>query len=109
MAGGMTRTTGPLRKVEMPRAPKRAQQADKNLYRSVYLIELARGSSHIASTLSPQTQRIAITEVMDEFRAQYGADKLVVFRELLAESLEKRSEPSAAQAVLNFEPDWLRA
>jgi hypothetical protein len=48
-------------------------------------------------------------EVLDEFRAQYGADKLVVFRELLAESLEKRNEPSAAQAVLNFEPDWLRA
>ncbi|MEW9580380.1 hypothetical protein ABQJ48_02040 [Paraburkholderia sp. DGU8] len=93
----------------MPRGPKRTQQADKNLYKSVYLVELARGSSHIASTLSPQTQRIAITEVMDEFRARYGADKLVVFRELLAESLEKRNEPSAAQAVLNFEPDCLRA
>lgn len=104
MTGGMTRTTGRLRKVEMPRGQKRAQQAEKNLYRSIYLIELARGSSHIASTLSPQTQRIAIAEVMDEFREQHGADKLVVFRELLAESLEKRNEPSAAQAVLNFEP-----
>ncbi|MFL9960873.1 hypothetical protein PQR02_07035 [Paraburkholderia sediminicola] len=93
----------------MPRPRKRAEQAEKNIYRSVYLIELARGSSHIASTLSPQTQRIAIAEVLDEFHRQYGADKLIIFRELLAESLEKRNQPIAAQAVLNFKPDRLRA
>ncbi|KAA1012069.1 hypothetical protein FVF58_13235 [Paraburkholderia panacisoli] len=89
----------------MPRARKGAEQAEKNAYRSLYLTELARGSSHIASTLSPQTQRIAIAEIVDEFCTQHGADKLVIFRELLAESLEKRNQPGAAQAVLNFKPD----
>jgi hypothetical protein len=93
----------------MPRGRKNAEQAERNLYRSVYLMELARGSSHIASTLSSQTQRIAIAEVLEGFCTHHGADKLVIFRELLAESLEKRNQPIAAQAVLNFMPDWLQA
>jgi hypothetical protein len=93
----------------MPTGRKRAEQAEKNIFRSVYVMELARGSSHIASTLSPQTQHIAIAEILDEFCTRHGADKLVIFRELLAESLEKRNQPIAAQAVLNFKPDSLRA
>lgn len=92
----------------MPKGRKRDHQAEKTLYRSVYLMEVARGSSHIASTLSAATQRIAIAEVLHEFQLQHGADRLAVFRDLLAESLEKRGHQSAAQAVSNFEPDWLR-
>lgn len=88
----------------MRKSPKRTQQADKVLYRTTYSMELARGSSHIASTLSPETRRVAIAEVLDEFAALHGADKLAIFRELLAESLEKRDRHDAAQAVLKARP-----
>jgi hypothetical protein len=88
----------------MPKGRKPGQQAEKILYRSIYLMELARGSSYIASMLSPATQRVAIAEVLDEFRLQYGADTLLIFRDLLAESLMKRDNRPAAQAVLSFEP-----
>jgi hypothetical protein len=88
----------------MSKPRKISRHADKKLYRSAYLMELARGSSYIASTLTPATQRAAIEEVLQEFRAQHGAEKLFIFRELLAESLEKRQNPHAAQAVLTFEP-----
>jgi hypothetical protein len=89
---------------EEKRGRRRGLQAEKALYRSIYLMELARGSSYIASTRSPATQRAAIAEVFDEFRSLYGPDKLLIFRELLAESLHKRDCLSAAQAVLSFEP-----
>jgi hypothetical protein len=96
------------KKTTMPTGKKRGRrrglQAEKALYRSTYLMELARGSSHIASTLSPATQRVAIAEVFGEFRLQHGPDNVVVFRELLAESLMERNNLSAAQAVLSFEP-----
>ncbi|MFM0035551.1 hypothetical protein PQQ53_13365 [Paraburkholderia strydomiana] len=83
---------------------KRDLQAEKTLYRSIYQIELARGSSYIASTRSPATQRIAIAEVFQEFHLRYGPDTANIFRELLAESLRRRGDPPAAQAVLSFEP-----
>lgn len=89
----------------MPKGQHRSQQAEKNLYRSAYLMELARGSSYIASTLTPATQHRAIAEVMHEFCTQYGADKLFIFRDLLAESLKDRNNLPAAQAVLSFELD----
>lgn len=88
----------------MPRGRKPGQQAEKRLYRSLYLMELARGSSYIASTLNPATQRVAIAEVLDEFRLQHGADALSIFRDLLAENLANRDNRPAAQAVLGFEP-----
>jgi hypothetical protein len=88
----------------MIRGRKTARQADKQQYRSIYVVELARGSSHIASTLSPASQHAAIAEVLREFTLQYGSDMLPVFRELLAESLGDRGNTSAAQAVSDFEP-----
>ncbi|CAB3776069.1 hypothetical protein [Paraburkholderia fynbosensis] len=82
---------------------KRNLQVEKTLYKSIYQIELARGSSYIASTCSPATQRIAITEVFQEFHLRYGPDTVSIFRELLAESLRQRNNLPAAQAVLSFE------
>jgi hypothetical protein len=67
------------------------------------MVELARGSSYIASTLTPATQAAAIAEVLNEFRSQYGADRLLIFRDLLAESVKNRNDARAAEAVLNFE------
>ncbi|ACD16537.1 hypothetical protein [Paraburkholderia phytofirmans] len=66
------------------------------------MMELARGSSYIASTLTPATQQAAIAEVLNEFREQHGADTLLIFRDLLAESLTDRQHKLAAEAVLNF-------
>ncbi|MFM0059421.1 hypothetical protein [Paraburkholderia phytofirmans] len=66
------------------------------------MMELARGSSYIASTLTPKTQQAAIAEVLKGFREQHGTDTLLIFRELLAESLRNRKHKLAAEAVLNF-------
>ncbi|NML31187.1 hypothetical protein [Paraburkholderia antibiotica] len=89
----------------MTRGPKSGRQAAaKHQYRSIYRLELARGSSYIASTLSPESLRAAIAEVLREFGRQYGEDKLPVFRDLLAESLEDRDDANAARAVRNFAP-----
>ena len=81
---------------------KSAREAEKTLCRSTYMVELARGSSYIASTLTPATQQAAIAEVLNGFREQHGADTLLIFRELLAESLRNRMDKLAAEAVLNF-------
>jgi hypothetical protein len=86
----------------MPRGRKPTQLSEKILFKATYLVELTRGRSHIASTLSEETRHSAIAEIFEEFSRQHGADKLAVFRELLAESLERRDHPSAAQAVLKF-------
>ncbi|MCC8391518.1 hypothetical protein LJ656_02875 [Paraburkholderia sp. MMS20-SJTR3] len=86
----------------MTHGAKPGRLAHKHQYRSIYRLELARGSSYIASTLSPESLRSAIAEVLDEFSRQYGQDKLPVFRELLAENLEDRANGNAAHAVRNF-------
>jgi hypothetical protein len=88
----------------MIRGRKSRHVADKQQYRSTYVVELARGSSYIASTLSPESLHAAIAEVLRDFTLQYGADTLALFRELLAESLEDRGNHRAAQAVCDFEP-----
>jgi hypothetical protein len=87
----------------MSKGRRASHAAQLEQHRSIYLVELARGSSFIASTLTPVTQRAAITEVMSEFSERYGTEHLSIFRELLAESLVKRRSPLAAQAVLEFE------
>ena len=88
----------------MPRGPRPGRQADKNRYRTTYLLELARGSSFISSTLGADSQHAAIAEVLREFGLRYGKDKLPLFRDLLAESLQDRGNLDAARAVLNFAP-----
>lgn len=82
---------------------KSEREAEKALCRSTYMMELARGGSYIASTLTPATQQAAIVEVLNGFRAQHGPERLPIFRELLAESLTNRKDTLAAEAVLRFE------
>ncbi|MBN3847266.1 MULTISPECIES: hypothetical protein [Burkholderiaceae] len=86
----------------MPRGRKPGRQAEKTHCRLLYLLELARGSSYVASTLTPESQHAAIAEVLREFSQQHDADKLPMFRELLAERLQERGDLDAAQAVLSF-------
>ncbi|MFM0554406.1 hypothetical protein P0D69_26000 [Paraburkholderia sediminicola] len=98
-----TQRKRPPRKTTMRNGRKSAQETEKALCRSTYMMDLARGSSYIASTLTPATQQAAIAEVLDGFRAQHGADRLLIFRDLLAESLKNRKDTLAAQAVLSFD------
>lgn len=76
--------------------------ADVLRYKCLYVVELARGSSHIASTLTSATLQVAVAEVMNEFVQQYGKETLSVFRELLADRLDERQSPEAASAVRRF-------
>ncbi|WP_165847968.1 hypothetical protein [Paraburkholderia lacunae] len=87
----------------MNKERKTGRMDDMKIYQSAYVLELARGSSYIASTLTPATLRAAIVEACREFREQYGADKVHIFRELLARSLEKRDNRKAAAVVRSFD------
>lgn len=64
-----------------------------------YRLELARGGSHIASTLSAQSRADAIAEVIDGFVLQYGETDLAVFLEVLADRLTRRGANEAATIV----------
>ncbi|WP_245616691.1 hypothetical protein [Paraburkholderia acidipaludis] len=64
-----------------------------------YRLELARGASHIASTLSAESRVHAIAEVVDGFVLQYGENDLAVFLEVLANRLTLRGANEAAAAV----------
>ena len=70
--------------------------------RVAYMLELVRGSSHIASTRKPETLNHAIGEVLDGFRQLHGVPGLGVFRELLAQDVERRGNQGAASAVRSF-------
>jgi hypothetical protein len=70
--------------------------------RVTYMLEVVRGSSHIASTRKPETLNRAIEEVLEEFRQLHGVPGLSVFRELLALDVEKRGNQAAAAAIRSF-------
>ncbi|MGQ7932381.1 hypothetical protein [Paraburkholderia sp. D1E] len=67
--------------------------------RAAYVLELARGCSHIGSTLTPDTRERAIAEVLVEFRELYGERELVLFQKLLIEDLQRRGKWDAVVAV----------
>ena len=73
--------------------------------RRQYMAELARGGSHIASTLSAVGEHTAITDVVSDFRKRYGCDDLAVFLELLAQALDNRLRARAATIVRRFSAD----
>lgn len=70
--------------------------------RLIYMLELARGSSYIASTRTPQSLNRAITEVLDDFCQMHGLAARGVFQELLALEVEQRGNREAAVAVSMF-------
>jgi hypothetical protein len=70
--------------------------------RLAYVLELARGSSHISSTLSRETERRAIAETLTEFCQLYGEKEAAVFQKLLADELRQRGKRDAAAAVAQF-------
>ncbi|CAB3800909.1 hypothetical protein LMG28688_05273 [Paraburkholderia caffeinitolerans] len=76
-------------------------------YESVWVLELARGASHIASVLSAETLDAAVHEVMQEFAAAQGSAELDAFCWLLAERLEKRGCAAGAARVRAFDASGL--
>lgn len=70
--------------------------------RDFYMLELARGSSYIASALTSETRDRAIAEVIGEFRALYGDQEFALFRKLLVAELQRRGKPDAVAAVTDF-------
>ncbi|HKT98210.1 MAG TPA: hypothetical protein VJS30_17045 [Paraburkholderia sp.] len=64
-----------------------------------YGLQLARGSSHIASTLTPATRASAIAEVIEEFETLFGLDDLRCFLDVLAQRLENRGAREASAEV----------
>ncbi|MFM0078779.1 hypothetical protein P0D72_07795 [Paraburkholderia sediminicola] len=64
-----------------------------------YSFELARDSSHIASTLTAATLNAAVNEVVDDFVQRHGKGELSIFLKLLAERLDAREKPVAASVV----------
>ncbi|MFL9913257.1 hypothetical protein [Paraburkholderia sp. RL17-337-BIB-A] len=70
-----------------------------------YMLELARGSSHIVSTRTPETLSRAIAEVLNGFCQVHGLQASGVFRELLALDVEQRGNQDAALAVRSFAPE----
>jgi hypothetical protein len=83
---------------------RKKNRADATMAQSrlIYMLELARGSSYIASTRTPQSLNRAITEVLDGFCQVYGSAARGVFQELLAREVGQRGHREAALAVSVF-------
>jgi hypothetical protein len=81
--------------------PKKSIADDALMARGqiIYMLELARGSSHISSTRSPPTLKSAIAEVLGEFCEAHGSQSLGILVELLARDIEQRGNRAAAIAV----------
>lgn len=82
---------------------KAQRHVDIEIYRYLYMAQLARGGSHIASTLTAATRKLAIGEVVREFCEQNPTGNVPIFLELLAESVKKRADSDAAAAVREYE------
>ncbi|HEX7935220.1 MAG TPA: hypothetical protein VF573_19380 [Paraburkholderia sp.] len=67
-----------------------------------YSLELARGSSYIGSTLTPETEERAIAETIKQFCVLYGEAQVTLFQKILAEELQHRGNQHAALAVAQF-------
>jgi len=72
--------------------------------RTLYMVELARGCSHIRSALDRSTLANAIVDVLDEFVRLKGDSELSLFQQLLAEELRRRGSEDVALAVEDVKP-----
>ncbi|WP_322011862.1 hypothetical protein [Paraburkholderia sp. J12] len=88
----------------MDQARKSRRAAGTGWCEEQYSLELARGGSHIASTLSEQSRASAIAEVVEGFVLRYGETDLAVFLEVLADRLTRRGALEAATAVAGAGP-----
>ena len=68
----------------------------------VYEMELARATSHIASTLHEHTTLAAVAEAIQDFQALHGRDDLTEFARALRGKLEQRGRSAAARLLERF-------
>jgi hypothetical protein len=81
---------------------KRNRAFDEALHRNEYEVELARGTSHIASMLYEQSILAAVRETILEFEASHGRSDLKAFVHALLRRLELRGKPAAAKLLGDF-------
>lgn len=79
-------------------------KADRSLIETRYTLELARGSSVIASTLTQSSLMQAIGETLSAFVANHGTGDLDNFVLVLSERLIKRDRADAAEMIGNWKP-----
>lgn len=83
-------------------------KVNRSLIEIRYTVELARGASVIASTLTQSSLMQAVGETMSSFVASNGRGDLDGFVEVLRDRLIRRNRTDAADTLANwrpFEPD----
>jgi hypothetical protein len=65
-------------------------------------MELARGSSHIASMLYEQSIHAAVSETLLQFETGHGREDLQAFAYALLGRLEQRGKPEAVRLLRDF-------
>lgn len=68
-----------------------------------FQLELARGTSHIASSMTADSVRRSIHEELDGFVKLHGLTRLQEFREVLSDRLHGRGKCDAAKLVLEWQ------
>jgi hypothetical protein len=83
-------------------------KSTRSLIETRYTLELARGSSVIASTLTRSSLMQAIGETLSAFVANYGTGDLDGFVLVLSERLIQRDRADAAEMIGNWRPSESR-
>jgi hypothetical protein len=78
---------------------RKISASERRLAETIYYVELSRGASIIASTLTRETGETALREVMSTFMAARGAGDIELFTELLQERLNQRGRPDLASEL----------
>ncbi|TXC79239.1 hypothetical protein FRZ40_33070 [Paraburkholderia azotifigens] len=77
---------------------------NRSLIETRYAVELARGASVIASTLTQSSLMQAIGETLSSFVADNGSGDLDGFVEVLRNRLIQRNRTDAADTLENWRP-----
>jgi hypothetical protein len=83
-------------------AIKRNRASEEAQFLKECEMELARGSSHIASMLHTGSIHAAVKETALLFEASHGRDDLNLFLLALARKLEQRGRPEAVAVIQDF-------
>ncbi|MGF6971146.1 hypothetical protein OKW43_008241 [Paraburkholderia sp. WC7.3g] len=84
------------------KAVKRNRAFDEALRLNKYEVELARGASHIASTLYEEWMLAAVSETILQFEPSHGRDDPMTFAHALLRRSELRGKPAAAKVLHDF-------
>ncbi|GAB2899271.1 hypothetical protein GCM10027093_39440 [Paraburkholderia jirisanensis] len=84
------------------KTPRKFSLSERRVAQTIYHVELSRGSSIIASTLSRETGETALREILSTFMGAHGPGDIKLFTELLQERLNQRGRPDLASEL--FQP-----